>query len=238
MRASAREFHVVVSRMLLRAEAVHGMVHASCDAALAGVVAGAPVLERLIDDFEALGKPLAPPVQRGTQVDFRGMNGLFATTFMRDVVLSATAGRATPFRVRGVHSPETMLGVGVLVARHGVRAAVAVRVADGSWAVAGPDGCVDAHALPASASAVLTAPGEPVDCCRVLLEGSVHAGRGSSGAGELGAAWRRALAVGVPVDPDVWWRSWDIGAEVLSPASDASFLDAGILPGSDQAHHH
>lgn len=233
---SVREFRVTVERVLLVAGVDMGALPSAVDVVLSAELLGADavgVLER--DVLPATVGRTAPVALEGERehpaVDADGESALLVAPAVLDLAcLQADAGHgAGTAAATGLAHLPLALGIVALAARRGRSATVALVERDAAARIA-PDGADPAIAerLDAAGRGLLA---------RTRAENAVLVSVGPVRPAPEDAVARlmgdehtaKAIAEYIDVDAAVWWALFDRSEQALTPASDLSRLDTGVV---------
>jgi hypothetical protein len=236
LRVSLRECRVIVERLLLVAGAPRGTLAAAVDLVVSTQAVRGDALQTLAREIDDGSLDLLPPHEAGAVdgwpvLDARGGSTLLVADMALDRATAAQRDGWGLAAVVDVRHAVFAAGLAPVAARRG-RAVLAVGVdAEGTVELlpettAGP-GAPDLHALAENVSSayphahgcivVATRP-EPEPERRVRLSQLV------------GDRWTAAVVTRqLCVDEPLWWSLYERSARALTPASDASRLDTGIV---------
>jgi hypothetical protein len=236
LRVSLRECRLLVERALLVAGAPRGSVASAVDLVVAAQAAGVPALSSLVEESAASGLEEGPlRLDNGPDgqvfADVAGGSALLALGAVLDVAQMLEGEGGGPVVLTNARHVPLAAGLEVLAARRG-RRLVGVGFAGGEEFVVGeageparqrlraalPDGA--GEGLGSFAAAVYPA-NEPPASALARLAGD--------------SATAAVIENQMCVPEQTWWELFELSNRALTPASERSRRDTGIVPEAERS---
>lgn len=236
LRVSLRECRLLVERALLVAGAPRGSLATAVDLVVAAEAAGVPALAALVEEIAASGLEEAPlrladgPGGR-ILADAGGGSALLALGAVLDLAQMLEADGGGPVVLNNARHLRLAAGLGALAARRG-RRLVGVGLCDGEEIVVG-EGDDDLRrrlraALPDTAGEGLGAFAAVVSPCEEQPASPLARLAGDS-------ATAAVIENQMCVPERTWWELFELSNRALSPASERSRRDTGIVPEAERS---